>query len=50
MRIELRDVCFSYGKGAAGGAVLDHVSFAVRDGDFLGIVGRTGSGKSTLVQ
>ena len=28
---------------------LDSVSFEIRDGDFFGIVGHTGSGKSTLI-
>ena len=29
---------------------LENVSFTLRDGEFLGIIGHTGSGKSTLVQ
>ena len=28
---------------------LDDVSFAVEEGDFVGIIGATGSGKSTLI-
>ena len=28
---------------------LDDVSFTVRDGDFIGLIGHTGSGKSTLI-
>ena len=29
---------------------LDHISFAVEPGEFIGIIGHTGSGKSTLMQ
>ena len=28
---------------------LDDVSFSIRDGEFVGLIGHTGSGKSTLV-
>ncbi len=44
--LEFRDVCFSYnGKGDH----LSHISFALRKGESLGIIGATGSGKSTIV-
>lgn len=43
--IVLRDVTFRYGDGPA---VLDHLDLDVRAGETLAIVGRTGSGKSTL--
>ncbi|HET9729111.1 MAG TPA: ATP-binding cassette domain-containing protein, partial [Acidimicrobiia bacterium] len=44
--IELRDVTFAYREGAP---VLRHASLTVSPGERVGIVGRTGSGKSTLV-
>jgi len=44
--IEYRDVRFSYG---AGGPTLDGVSFSVKAGQTLAIVGRSGAGKTTLV-
>ena len=47
-RIEFRDVQFAYG-GGNGRATLDGVSFSVRAGQMLAIVGRSGAGKTTLV-
>ena len=47
-RIEFRAVQFAYG-GPSGRATLDGVSFAVRAGQILAIVGRSGAGKTTLV-
>jgi subfamily B ATP-binding cassette protein MsbA len=47
-RIEFRQVRFSYG-GATSRATLDDVTFDVRAGTMLAIVGRSGAGKTTLV-
>jgi len=44
--IEYRDVRFAYGEA---GPTLDGVSFTVRAGQTLAIVGRSGAGKTTLV-
>ena len=46
--IEFRDVQFAYG-GNGERATLDGVSFSVRAGQMLAIVGRSGAGKTTLV-
>ena len=43
------DVSFRYRAGA-GENVLDHVSFRIEAGQTVGILGQTGSAKSTLVQ
>ena len=47
--VEFRDVSFRYYKENKE-AVLSHISFAVKSGQTLGIIGSTGSGKTTLVQ
>ena len=47
-RVEFKDVCFAYGEGANN--VLENISFVANPGETLGIVGATGSGKTSLVQ
>jgi subfamily B ATP-binding cassette protein MsbA len=46
--IEFRDVVFAYEDGH-GRNTLKHVSFSVRAGQMVAIVGRSGAGKTTLV-
>ena len=51
MPIEVSHLTHCYSEGSAFRTVaLDDVSFRVDDGEFVGIIGHTGSGKSTLVQ
>ncbi len=51
MSIEVRHLTHCYSEGTAMRTVaLNDVSLTIHDGDFLGIIGHTGSGKSTLVQ
>ena len=51
MSIEVRHLTHTYSEGSALSAVaLDDVSFSIQDGEFIGLIGHTGSGKSTLVQ
>lgn len=45
--IEFKDVSFSYSEG--GDNAMEHISFSVQKGETVGIIGGTGSGKSTLV-
>lgn len=47
--IEFVDVCFSYEKESTN-PVLSNISFKLKAGQSLGIIGATGSGKSSLVQ
>jgi len=44
--IEFRDVCFAYPNEEAN--ALNHVSFHIKPGEHVAILGRIGSGKSTL--
>ena len=48
-RVEFQDVSFRYYKENKE-TVLSHISFKVESGQTLGIIGSTGSGKTTLVQ
>jgi len=45
--IELRQVSFAYGRKPA---VLEAVDFKVTDGEFLGVIGPNGGGKTTLLK
>ena len=47
--LEFRDVSFSYDDTKTKARVLEDISFTVDRGDSIGIIGGTGSGKSTLI-
>ena len=47
--IEFRDVCKYYQMGDTTVKAADHISFQVERGEFLAIVGQSGSGKSTCM-
>jgi subfamily B ATP-binding cassette protein MsbA len=47
--IKFEDVCFKYSKDADAQNVLDHVSFEIKKGEMVALVGQSGSGKSTTV-
>ena len=49
--IETKELCHLYGGGTPfEHLALDHVSFSAQEGEYLALIGRTGSGKSTLIQ
>lgn len=51
MPIVVKNVSHTYMPGTPFESLaVDDVSFTVNDGEFLGIIGHTGSGKSTLIQ
>ncbi|MBR6351264.1 MAG: ATP-binding cassette domain-containing protein, partial [Firmicutes bacterium] len=51
MRIEVKDLDHIYSQGLPyETTALSGISFAVEAGEFVAVIGHTGSGKSTLVQ
>ncbi len=49
--LELKNISFVYGKGTPfEKRAVDDVSFKINKGEFVGVMGHTGSGKSTLMQ
>ena len=51
MSIKIEHVSHLYGEGEAfEKKALDDVTLEIPDGQFLGVIGHTGSGKSTLIQ
>lgn len=49
--LELKNLSFVYGQGTPfEKRAVDDVSLSINKGEFIGIIGHTGSGKSTLVQ
>lgn len=50
MRIEVKDLDFTYSPGTPfAKKALSGINLSVQEGDFLGILGHTGSGKSTFI-
>ncbi len=52
MRIDVKNLTYNYNQNskAVGTVALDNVSLTINEGAFFGIIGHTGSGKSTFVQ
>ena len=48
-KVEFKDVCFQYTRNTDE-MVLNHISFTANPGETIGIIGSTGSGKTSLVQ
>ena len=47
--IKFEDVCFKYSNDPEAPTVLDHLSFEIKKGEMVALVGQSGSGKSTAV-
>lgn len=51
MIIEIKDLVYTYNPGTPfEKKALDEISLEINEGEFIGLIGHTGSGKSTLVQ
>ena len=51
MPISVKDLTYTYNPGTPFETrALDGISLTINDGEFVGIIGHTGSGKSTLIQ
>ncbi len=51
MSLKIENLSYTYMKGTPfEKKALDQISFEIEDGEFVGIIGHTGCGKSTLVQ
>ena len=49
--IETRDLTYTYGTGTPFEEMaVDHLNLSIEQGEFIGVIGHTGSGKSTLIQ
>ena len=49
MLLNVQELCVSYLTKKTELKAVDHVSFGIERGDTLGIIGESGSGKSTIV-
>jgi len=51
MSIEIKNLTYVYNKGSIfAKTALNNVNLTISDGEFIGLIGHTGSGKSTLIQ
>ena len=51
MILELKNVSFTYSRGTTYSVkALDNINLSIDEGQFIGVIGHTGSGKSTLIQ
>lgn len=49
--LKIEDLTYIYGKGTPfEKTAVDNISFEINKGEFIGVIGHTGSGKSTLIQ
>ena len=49
-KIELSHLYYAYDKDHPEDYTVEDISFVIEEGEFVGLIGQTGSGKSTLIQ
>ncbi len=49
LAIQVRDVVKTYSLGAGGFTAIDHITLDIAQGEFVAVVGRSGSAKTTLL-
>ncbi|MCR4648738.1 MAG: ABC transporter ATP-binding protein/permease [Lachnospiraceae bacterium] len=47
--VQFKDVCFSYKKDGSGKNVLNNINLDIKSGETIGVIGGTGSAKTSLV-
>jgi energy-coupling factor transport system ATP-binding protein len=50
MSIKLENICYEYQSGSKTIQALKNINLEIGDNQFIGLIGHTGSGKSTLIQ
>ena len=50
MSIKLKNICYEYQSGSRTIQALKNINLEILDNQFVGLIGHTGSGKSTLIQ
>ena len=49
--LEAKDLTYTYSIGSPfEKTAIDHINLQIEEGEFVGVIGHTGSGKSTLMQ
>ena len=49
--LQVKDLCYTYSAGTPfEHKALENINFSLYRGEFVGVIGHTGSGKSTLMQ
>ena len=51
MSIKIAELTHVYDKNTPNETIaIDHINLVIESGEFIGLIGHTGSGKSTLIQ
>ena len=51
MELRVENLCYDYNKGTSfEKRALNNINLSIKENEFIGLIGHTGSGKSTLIQ